>query len=102
MKRYVSVICSVGLAVACLITIGCSTQSGTTSAPPPNSGQLLINRAPNFGSNLALVVSVDGKDMGSSSEGQYYRGYWPAGQKVLTARVDRHQGGACATPKALN
>ncbi|HZS17338.1 MAG TPA: hypothetical protein VFA51_05330 [Candidatus Udaeobacter sp.] len=102
MKRYVSVICSLGLAVACLITIGCSTQSGTTSAPPPNSGQLLINRAPNFGSNLALVVSVDGKDMGSFSEGQNYSGYLPAGQHVVTARVDPNQGGAGAARKTLN
>jgi len=102
MKIYASIIYSLGLAIACLISIGCATQSGTVSAPPPNSGQLLVNRAPNFGSNLALVVSVDGKDMGSFTEGQNYSGYLPAGQHVITARVDPNQGGAGAARKTLN
>ena len=73
--------------------IGCeTTQSGAASAPPPNSGRVLIYRVANFGSNLALVVSVDGKDVGSFTEGRNYSGYLPAGKHTLTIRVDPNQG----------
>src|ERR1044071_7238816 len=102
MKRYASIIYILSLAVACLFAAGCASQSGTSSAPPPNSGQLLVNRAPNFGSNLALVVSVDGKDVGSFTEGQNYSGYLPAGQHVITARVDPNMTGAGPARKTLN
>jgi len=102
MKKYASIIYVLGLAVACLIAVGCANQAGTSSAPPPNSGQLLINRAPNFGSDMALAISVDGKDVGSFTQGQNYSGYLPAGQHVITARVDPNQAGAGPARKTLN
>ena len=34
------------------------------------------------------VVSVDGKDVGSFTEGRSYSGYLPAGQHTIVARVD--------------
>ena len=102
MKRYASIIYIVSLAVACLITAGCATQPGTASAPPPNSGRVLINRVANFGSDLSLVVSVDGKDVGSFTEGASYSGYLPAGQHRLTVRVDPNRTGARPGRKTLN
>jgi len=36
-------------------------------------------------------LSVDGKDVGSFGEGRNYDGYLPAGQHVLTVRVDPNQ-----------
>jgi len=99
-KKYSSIIKILALACACLIFAGCSTTQ-TATAPPPNSGRLLINRAPNFGSNMALVVSVDGKDVGSFTEGQNYSGYLPAGQHRITARVDPNQTGARPGRKTL-
>ena len=102
MKKYCSIVNILSLAFACLIGAGCSTQSSTATAPPPNSGRLLINRAPNFGSNMALVVSVDGKDVGSFTEGTNYSGYLPAGQHTITARVDPNQGGISPARKTLN
>jgi hypothetical protein len=56
----------------------------------------------NFGSGLGLVLSVDGKDVGTFSEGRNYRGYLSAGQHVITARVDPNQAGAGAARKTLN
>jgi len=100
-KKYSSIIKILALACACLIFAGCSTTQ-TATAPPPNSGRLLINRAPNFGSNMALVVSVDGKDVGSFTEGRNYSGYLPAGQHVITARVDPNMTGAGPARKTLN
>ena len=103
MKKYGSIIHILSLACAGLILIGCqTTQSGAASAPPPNSGRLLINRVANFGSDLSLVVSVDGKDVGSFTEGRSYSGYLPAGQHTITARVDPNQTGAGAARKTLN
>ena len=95
MKRYSSIIHIVSLACAGIILSGCeTTQSGAASAPiPANSGHLLINRVANFGSDLSLVLSIDGKDVGSFTEGRNYDGYLPAGQHVITARVDPFQAG---------
>jgi hypothetical protein len=101
MKRYRSITYILSLACACLIAAGCTTGPGAASAPPPNSGQVLINRVANFGSNLSLVVSVDGKDVGSFTEGRSYSGYLPAGQHVITARVDPNPGGKRAARKTL-
>jgi hypothetical protein len=101
MKKYSSIVYILSLAYACLIAAGCTTGPGAASAPPPNSGQVLINRVANFGSNLSLVVSVDGKDVGSFTEGRSYSGYLPAGQHVITARVDPNPGGKRAARKTL-
>jgi hypothetical protein len=101
MKKYSSIINILSLACACLIAAGCATQPGAATAPPPNSGRLLINRVANFGSDLSLVVSVDGKDVGSFTEGRNYSGYLPAGQHTITARVDPNETGARAARKTL-
>src|SRR5437870_10141245 len=100
MKKYSSIIHALSLASACLIA-GCATQPGAATAPPPNSGHVLIYRVANFGSNLSLVVSVDGKDVGSYTEGRNYSGYLPAGQHTLSARVDPNPGGKRPGRKTL-
>ena len=92
MKKYTSIIHILSLTCVCLIGAGCATQPGAATAAPPNSGHVLINRVANFGEDLALVVSVDGKDAGSFTQGSNYSGYLPAGQHTLTARVDPNPG----------
>lgn len=95
MKKYCSIICILSLACAGLIFTGCTTnQAGLGTTPiPPNSGHLIVTRVANFGSDLSLVLSIDGKDVGSFTEGRQYSGYLPAGQHVITARVDPFQAG---------
>jgi hypothetical protein len=95
MKRYTSIIQVVSLTGACLIFAGCAAnQGGLGTAPAPaNSGRLIVTRVANFGTDLALVLSVDGKDVGSFTEGAQYSGYLSAGQHVLTARVDPNRVG---------
>jgi hypothetical protein len=100
MKKYSSIIYIVGLACAALIFAGCATNQATAPIPA-NSGRLLVNRVANFGSNMSLVVSVDGKDVGSFTEGRNYSGYLPAGQHVIMARVDPNQTGARPGRKTL-
>src|SRR6266513_4790803 len=87
MKTYSSAIHILSLACACLIFAGCATNLGT-APPPKNSGHLLVYRVANFGSDLGLILSVDGKDVGSFTEGRNYDGYLSAGQHHLTARPD--------------
>jgi hypothetical protein len=100
MKKYSSIICIVSLACAGLIFTGCATNQA--AAPiPPNSGHVLIYRVANFGENLGLVVSVDGKDVGSFSQGNNYSGYLPAGQHVLTARPDPNPAGTSPARKTV-
>jgi len=101
MKKHSLIIHTLNLACAGLIA-GCATnQPGAATAPPPNSGHVIINRVANFGSNLSLVVSVDGKDVGSFTEGRNYAGYLPAGQHTLTARVDPNPSGKHPARKTL-
>jgi hypothetical protein len=103
MKRYSSIISILILACAGIILGGCeTTQPGAATAPPPNSGHVLINRVANFGSDLSLVLSVDGKDVGSFTEGRNYSGYLPAGQHVITARADPFQAGKHPGRKTIN
>ena len=100
MKKYSSIIYIVSLACAGLIFTGCATNQATAPIPA-NSGHLLIYRVANFGSNMAMVVSVDGKDVGSFTEGRNYSGYLPAGQHTIVARVDPNMTGAQPARKTL-
>ena len=93
MKKYNSLTHILSLACACLTLIGCATNQATAPIPA-NSGHLIVTRVANFGENLGLVVSVDGKDVGSFSEGRSYSGYLSAGQHVITARANPRQPGA--------
>jgi hypothetical protein len=101
MKNYYSIIHALGVACACLILISCETgQPGGATAPasaaaaPGNAARVLVYRVANFGWNLAVVVSVDGKNVARLTEGQNYDGYLSAGQHTIIARVDPNQTGA--------
>ena len=104
MKKYYAIICILTLTCAGIFLAGCeTTQSGAAAAPPPpNSARLLVNRVANFGSDLSLILSVDGKNVESFTEGRNYSGYLSAGQHVITARVDPNPGGTRAAQKTLN
>ncbi len=102
MKNNKTIIQFLGLVCACLISVGCATnQPSAATAPPPNSGHLLVYRVANFGTDLSLILSVDGKDLGSFSDGQNYDGYLSVGQHRLTARVDPNRTGARPGRKSL-
>jgi hypothetical protein len=103
MKRYSSLIHIVSLACACLIHAGCASQpgAGAATAPSPNSGHLLIYRVPNFGTFVNLIVSVDGKEAGTFTEGQNYDAYLSAGQHQVTLRIDPNRAGIAPLQKTL-
>src|SRR5438874_12682982 len=101
MKKHGSIVQMLSQACACAISVGCATNQPRAAAAPPNSGHLLVNRVPNFGTDLFLVLSVDGKDVGSFGEGRNYDGYLSARQHRLTARVDPNPGGKRPGRKTL-
>jgi len=101
MKKHNLIIQILSLVCACLIVAGCATQPGASTAAPPNSGHLLVYRGAKFGYRLNLVLSVDGKDVASLTEGQTYDGYLPAGHHVLSARVTPRTTGAHPTRKTV-
>ena len=96
MKKHGSIVLILSLACACVISVGCATNHPGAATAPPNSGHLLVYRVPNFGTDIGLILSVDGKDVGSFPEGQNYDGYLSAGQHRLTARADPPPTGAQA------
>jgi hypothetical protein len=107
-KKYRSIIYILAAACACLFLIGCETSQaggGTAPAPmagPPKSGgRLIIYRVANFGTDLSLVLTVDGKDVASLTEGQSYNGYLSPGQHTLSARIDPNPGGVDPWQKSL-
>ena len=102
MKRYNAIIWILTVACAGMVLVGCeTTQPNAATAAPPNSGHLIVTRVANFGEDLSLVLSVDGKDVGSFTEGAQYSGYLPAGQHVLTARVAPNRTGTDPARKTL-
>ena len=54
-----------------------------------------------LGADLSLVVSVDGKDVGSFTEGRNYSGYLSAGQHTIIARCDPNPGGKRPARKTI-
>ena len=100
MKKYSSIIHMLSLACAGLIFTGCATNQATAPIPA-NSGHLIVTRVANFGADLGLVLSVDGKDVGSFTEGRSYSGYLSAGQHRLTARVDPNRTGTGPARKTV-
>jgi hypothetical protein len=62
----------------------------------------MITRVANFGTDLSMVVSVDGRDVGSFTEGNSYNGFLPAGTHHLTVRVDPNRTGARSGRSTVN
>jgi hypothetical protein len=101
MKKYCPIICILTLACSGIALVSCETTGTGAAAAPPNSGRVLIYRVANYGTDLSMVVSVDGKDVGSFTEGNNYSGYLPAGQHHLTVRVDPNRTGARSGRRTL-
>src|SRR5438132_12902956 len=60
---------------------------GLTPAPTPTGkvGRLIVQRAPNFGSDLFIRLSIDGKRAADIPRNQHYGGVLVAGRHVVTA-----------------
>jgi hypothetical protein len=48
-----------------------------------NGGRLIVQRAPNFGTDLVVHLSIDGRDVANIVRGRRYDGFISAGHHVL-------------------
>jgi hypothetical protein len=64
--------------------------SAETAVPQPG-GRLIVLRAPNFGSNLALNLKIDGRTADNIVQGRRYDQFVPAGRHMLTVSVSNYQ-----------
>src|SRR5207247_5914063 len=60
--------------------------SAETAVAQPG-GRLIVLRAPNFGSNLALNFKIDGRTAANIVQGRRYDHFAPAGRSLLTVSV---------------
>jgi hypothetical protein len=58
-----------------------------TPAPTPSgkTARLIVQRAPNFGSDLFIRLSIDGKRVGDIPRNQHYGGFVSAGRHAVSA-----------------
>jgi hypothetical protein len=72
----------------CLIVVFVSAISITSGVPQPRSGagssRLIVQRAANFGWNLALHFKIDGRTVATIIQGRDYEGFISAGRHELT------------------
>lgn len=59
------------------------TPSTTSSRHP--TARLIVQRAPNFGTNLSIRLLIDGKKVSDVPRNQHYGGVLTAGRHVVTA-----------------
>ena len=57
----------------------------TTSSSGHPTGRLIVQRAPNFGTDLSIRLLIDGKKVANILRNQHYGGVLAAGRHVLTA-----------------
>src|SRR6266480_6494224 len=65
-----------------ILVFACVISMGTAAAQP--GGRRIVLRAPNFGSNLALNLQIDGRTVANLVQGRRYDHFVPAGRYVLT------------------
>ena len=79
-----SILCAVFASVADV-----QARSRATPMPTPKitgpTGRLIVQRAPNFGTDLSIRLLIDGKKVADVPRNQHYGGVLRAGRHVLTA-----------------
>jgi hypothetical protein len=81
----VVLVCAILVAVS--ETQARSRGTSPSLGPPlkPGTGRLIVQRAPNFGSDLVIRLSIDGKHAADIPRNQHYGGVLVAGRHLLTA-----------------
>ena len=72
------------LAFACAIFVSSTeTQARDSRA----GGRLIVQRVPNFGTNLVAQLSIDGRKVADIPRDQHYEGFVSAGRHMLTIQA---------------
>jgi hypothetical protein len=72
--------------VALSVALDAQARPRPTPSPTPSGkvGRIIVQRAPNFGSDLFIRVSIDGKRVANIPRNQHYGGIVTAGTHTLT------------------
>jgi hypothetical protein len=77
----------VGLAIFLAAMTSVQARPRPTPAPTPSgkTARLIVQRAPNFGSDLFIRLLIDGKQVANIPRNQHYGGLIVAGRHTVTA-----------------
>ena len=85
MKRYFTWV----LAILCALWAANDAKAKPRATPAPTpkgpSARLIVQRAPNFGGDLFIRLSIDGKQVANIPRNQHYGGFVSAGRHTVTA-----------------
>jgi hypothetical protein len=73
-----------GRGLLLIVALGCIMFAGPAQARHEGQGQLIVQRAANFGTYVTLQMSIDGIEVAQVSRGRRYNRLIPAGPHVLT------------------
>jgi hypothetical protein len=104
MKRYRLLNYVLPLGCACLVWIGTASSSGPISAfaDTKTGARVIVSRVANFGSDLSLILSVDGREVARLVDGRSYDSYLSPGQHVLSAKAYPNPGRSPLWQQTLN
>src|SRR6266404_3086831 len=88
--------------VLLILVFVCAISISTVAQGSPRLGRLMVERAPNFGWNLAFHLEVDGRSVATIVQGRHYDGWVPAGRHVLTVYKVPYQGYAEPASTTVN
>jgi hypothetical protein len=76
-----------GLAICLVRMTSAEARPRPTPTPIPSgkSARLIVQRAPNFGSDLFIRLLIDGKQVANIPRNQHYGGFISAGRHTVTA-----------------
>jgi hypothetical protein len=94
-----------GFCFVCAVCTGTVAQAGASYFRSNHHfapGRLTVDRVPNFGSNLAFNLQIDGTPVANIAEGQSYSTWLPPGTYVLTVHKVATVGYAAPTSTTVN
>jgi hypothetical protein len=76
-----------GLAISLALMTSAEARPRPTPTPIPSgkTARLIVQRAPNFGSDLFIRLLIDGKQVANIPRNQHYGGFVSAGRHTVTA-----------------
>jgi hypothetical protein len=79
------VVISILLSATAISSIHARGRPTPTPTPTGKTARLIVQRAPNFGSDLFIRLSIDGKRVANIPRSQHYGGIVSAGRHTITA-----------------
>jgi hypothetical protein len=73
------------MSVFAVVTSDAKSRPAPSPSPSGKTARLIVQRAPNFGSDLFIRLSIDGKHVADIPRNQHYGGFVSAGRHTVAA-----------------